>query len=321
MTLTQLEAFALVARLGSVKAAAQVLGVSEPAVSQALAALRSHLGDPLVVRAGTAMELTPAGQRVVAIARQIVTLAVEAEAAVRQAQGAPELLRVVATSTIVESVAPALLQAFSARHGPVEVSVGAASGDEMPALLMERLADVALGPRLTGDATLPIETAPLMRYWLVFVTSPSHPLARARAVPLYTLPDQTWLLDPTAADPGSEVARLLRRLRVPAANERVFASQAAALAAAEAGEGLSPAVAHVVARHVDRGGLVRLPVEGLPIELLWHVNTLGSDRRPQAATRLRRFMATPEAMQAMQRADGSVPASRFRPPVYVTIWS
>jgi hypothetical protein len=26
-------------------------------------------------------------------------------------------------------------------------------------------------------------------------------------------------------------------------------------------------------------------------------------------------------MQAMHRADGSVPVSRFRPPVYVTIWS
>src|SRR4029450_9198452 len=40
VTLTQLGAFVLVARLGSVKAAATALGVSEPAVSQALAALR-----------------------------------------------------------------------------------------------------------------------------------------------------------------------------------------------------------------------------------------------------------------------------------------
>ena len=56
MTLTQLEAFVLVARLGSVKAAAEALGVSEPAVSGALAALRQQLGDPLVARA-------PAGWR------------------------------------------------------------------------------------------------------------------------------------------------------------------------------------------------------------------------------------------------------------------
>ena len=45
MTLTQLSAFVLVARLGSVKAAAGALSVSEPAVSQALAALRRYLDE------------------------------------------------------------------------------------------------------------------------------------------------------------------------------------------------------------------------------------------------------------------------------------
>ena len=44
MTLTQLNAFVLVARLGSVTSAASALGVSESAVSQALTALRQHLG-------------------------------------------------------------------------------------------------------------------------------------------------------------------------------------------------------------------------------------------------------------------------------------
>ena len=45
MTLTQLNAFVLVARLGSVTAAANAQGVSESAVSQALSALRLHLGE------------------------------------------------------------------------------------------------------------------------------------------------------------------------------------------------------------------------------------------------------------------------------------
>ena len=65
VTLAQLKVFVLVSRLGSVRAAAAALGVSEPAVSQALAALRQHLDDPLIARSGTGMELTPAGRRVV----------------------------------------------------------------------------------------------------------------------------------------------------------------------------------------------------------------------------------------------------------------
>ncbi|MGZ4773000.1 MAG: helix-turn-helix domain-containing protein, partial [Ilumatobacteraceae bacterium] len=55
MTLAQLKVFVLVSRLGSVRAAAAAVGVSEPAVSQALAALRQHLADPLISRTGTGL--------------------------------------------------------------------------------------------------------------------------------------------------------------------------------------------------------------------------------------------------------------------------
>jgi DNA-binding transcriptional LysR family regulator len=50
----------MVARLGSVKDAAKMLNVSEPAVSQALTALRQHLGDQLIMRNGATMTLTTA---------------------------------------------------------------------------------------------------------------------------------------------------------------------------------------------------------------------------------------------------------------------
>jgi DNA-binding transcriptional LysR family regulator len=316
VTLTQLEAFVLVARLGSVKAAAQALGVSEPAVSGALAALRQHLGDPLVVRGPTGMTLTAGGQRVVGIASQMVNLAVEAEAAIRHAQGAPELLRVVATSTLAEFVAPSLLTAFTARVGAVEASVGLATAAEMGALVHERLADVALGPRLAG-----LESEPMMRYRVVVVAAPGHPLAARGRAPAGSVAGVDWLVDASGADPDSEVGGLLRRLHVPEGRVKVFPSQAAAWAAAADGDGVAPAVAHLVARDVDRGALVVLPLEGTPIDELWYVSTVSADRRSPAATRLRRFLATPDAMQAMHRADGSVPVSRFRPPVYVTIWS
>ena len=316
MTLTQLEAFVLVARLGSVKAAARVLGVSEPAVSGALAALRHHLGDHLVERTPGGMDLTPGGQRLVPIASQMVNLAVEAEDAIRRAQGAPELLRVVATSTVAEYVARPLLNAFTSRHGPVEATLGVTTAAEMPVLLTERLADVGLGPSLTD-----LEATPMMRYRLVVVAGKRHALTRAAHVGRQSLAGQDWLVDASGADPASEIGMLLNRLRVPDSRIRVFPSLGAAWAAAADGEGVAPGVAHLVASDVERGRLAVLPVAGTPLDVLWHVNTLGADRRSPMATRLRRFLDTPHAMQAMHRADGSVPVSRFRPPVYVTLWS
>ena len=74
MTLSQLRTFALVARLGSLRAAARELGISEPAVSAALAALRSDVGDPLVVRSGGGIALTAGGRALAEYAQEIVAL-------------------------------------------------------------------------------------------------------------------------------------------------------------------------------------------------------------------------------------------------------
>lgn len=318
MTLTQLEAFVLVARLGSVKAAAKVLGVSEPAVSGALAALRQHLGDHLIQRTPAGMELTPGGKRLVAIASQMVNLAVEAEAAIRDAQGAPELLRVVADSTVAEFVAPGLLNLFTDRTPSIEASVGLTTDAEMSALLLERLADVGLGPRLPN-----LTSEPMMRYRLIVVAGQGHRLAAAPAqpVPASTLRGHDWLVGPSGADPSSDTARILARFGIPEFRLRVFPSEKAAWVAAAEGQGLSPAVHHLVGPELSRGTLVPVPVEGTPVDLFWYVSTLSPDRRSPAATRLRRFLATPDAMLVMSRGDGGVPASRFRPPVYVTLWS
>ena len=321
MTLTQLKVFVLVARLGSVKGAATALGVSEPAVSQALTALRQSLGDQLLTRTPTGMELTSAGQRVLGIASQMVHLAGEADDAVRQSHGAPELLRVVATSTIGQAVIPALLQAFTARSGNVEVTLGIAATDEIAALLHERLADVAFGPLLPGAVAEGLTSTPLLRYRIGLVVAADHHLASASGLRPANLRDAVWLVDPEGRDPSADVGQFLDRLGVLPERIRVFPNQSAAWAAAADGAGIAPAVEHLLQRDVAATRLASLRVADFPLERLWYVNSLGGERRRPLVAKLHRFLSTPEAMHAMHRADGGVPSSRFRPPVYVTIWS
>jgi LysR family transcriptional regulator, low CO2-responsive transcriptional regulator len=320
VTLNQLKAFVLVVRLGSFRAAASALGVSEPAVSQALAALRQSLGDPLVTRTGPTLTLTAAGQRVVGLASQMVNLAVAAEDAVRVANGDADLLRVVASANVGDAVAPALLQAFARRTTNVEATLGIATTSEMQALLTERLADVALGPAMAGPGAPGVVSEPLLRYRLLVVAGHAHRVHQTGVRSLEALRHEEWLVDPTATDPESDIGRLLADIDVPESNVRVFRTQPAAWAAAAEGTGVAPAIEHLWLRdrHPD---VAPLAVPGTPIELLWHVSMLQGDRRPRVAGRLHRFLRTSDATQAMYRADGGVPASRFRPPVYVTLWS
>jgi DNA-binding transcriptional LysR family regulator len=315
MTLTQLNAFVLVARLGSVTSAANALGVSESAVSQALTALRQHLGDQLVSRGPSGMTLTAGGSRLLATASQIVVLGAEAHAAVRAAQGAPEQLRVVASPTFAEFVASPLTEAFRRRFaGPLEVSSGVAVTQEMGVLVGNRLADVAIGPGMPGDPGLPVVSEPIFRYRLVVVTAGQSRL-RGR-------PQQwRWLVDPSGTDPDSDTGQLLAALRIPEDKIGVFPNQTAAWAAAADGAGVAPAVEHLVSQQLRRGELSLADVPGAPVDGCWHVTSLERQHRSTVASALRRFLTTPEAMQLMRAPTAGVPPSRFRPPVYVTIWS
>ena len=315
MTLTQLNAFVLVARLGSVTAAASALGVSEPAVSQALTALRQHLGDQLVTRGPGGMTLTAGGSRLLATASQIVVLGAEAHAAVRAAQGAPEQLRVVATAAIGEFLLTPLTEAFTRRYaGSVEVSAGVAATREMGVLVANRLADVAIGSAEAADPALAVVTEPIFRYRLVVVAG-GH--ARQPGSP----GQWRWLVDPSGTDPGSDIGELLARLGIPDDRIGVFPNQTAAWAAAADGSGVAPAIEHLVSHQVRRGEVSLVDLPGFPVEEVWYVTMLERERRSTAASALRRFLSTPEAMQLMRSPAAGVPPSRFKPPVYVTIWS
>ena len=130
-----------------------------------------------------------------------------------------------------------------------------------------------------------------------------------------------WLLAGVGTDPGSDTGQLLAALGIPDSRIGVFPNQTAAWAAAADGAGVAPAVEHLVAQQLRRGELSAVDVPGSPMESCWHVTVLERQNRSNAASALRRFLSTPEAMHLMRSPATGVPPSRFRPPVYVTIWS
>ncbi|MER7368936.1 LysR family transcriptional regulator [Nonomuraea wenchangensis] len=302
MTLSQLGAFVFVARLGSVKAAARALGVSEPAVSQSLGQLRRHLGDPLLTRSGDRMVLTEGGRRLLGIASRMVALGAEAFDAVRP--GRPARLHVVMDAGLAEYVAGPLLCLFTQRK-PVDATSGVAATAEVPLLLSSRLADVALGAQAGGEGLV---SRPVLRCRLIVVGAPDGRRDH-------------WLVGPSGTDPASDTGRLLRLLHVPESQVRVYANQSAAWTAAAEGAGLAPATAHLVSSQLRRGTLVPVDTPATPLTSSWYATTLGPDARPSAAGTFLDFLTTPAATQTMRSPDDGIPRNRFRPPVHVSIWS
>ena len=92
MTPTQLRAFATVVRLGSVKAAAADIGVTEAAVSLHVGQLRKELGDQLFNRTASGLAFTPGGLRLASRAVEMLGLQDRTVLEVREA-GASRSIR------------------------------------------------------------------------------------------------------------------------------------------------------------------------------------------------------------------------------------
>lgn len=75
MRLEQLEYFVTTADTGAISAAAQKLGISQPAVSAAVRSLEEELGSPLLKRGNSGVSLTPLGRLTYKDARSILELA------------------------------------------------------------------------------------------------------------------------------------------------------------------------------------------------------------------------------------------------------
>jgi LysR family transcriptional regulator, low CO2-responsive transcriptional regulator len=322
MTLSQLRTFALVARLGSLHAAAVALGVSEPAVSAALASLRRDLGDPLFVRAPGGIALTPGGRALADHAQEIVGLADQARSEVAHAQTAAGRLRIAATAAFAEHAAGRLLDVFTKRVPGASVDVVVEAAADIGSLLLDRAYDVALGARPTADpGPARIEAVPFLRYQRIVVAAAAHPLSWLHGpIPPARLLLHQWFAGPTGVEEGTEEGRWLSSL---ASTPEILqlTSETGALAAVRAGEGLMLALDHIVRPELLAGSLVRLPVVGTPVSGLWWASTLGPRRATTAARTLQRFVTTAEATAAMLAPGGSRGLARRGSKVHVALWS
>jgi len=318
VTPTQLRAFAAVVRLGSVKAAAAELEVSESAVSLLVGQLRKELDDPLFARTSSGLAFTPGGLRLASRAAEILGLQDQTVREVSQAGHGRRLLRVAASSLFAEHAAPGLIELFTSRAKDLDIELSVRPGSQFAGLLVSREVDVALGE----VAMVPVDSVavkPFLSHEIVVVAAPGQPLADRQVRPSQ-LRDQTWLLGPSAVEPEGTVARMLRQIGVPEQRQRIFQSDAAAVEEAKRSDGIAIAVRFAVAAELTGGRLVRLDPGRLHTSGMWSAMTLPRPQLVPAADELVRFITTPRATQAMIRGSG-VNIGHFRPSVHVTLWS
>ena len=318
MTPTQLKAFACVVRLGSVKAAAEQLSVSEAAVSMHVGQLRRELEDQLFTRTASGLAFTPGGLRLASRAVEILGLQDRTVREVSQAGSGRRLLRMAASSMFAEHAAPGQIDLFAARADDLEVELSVHPASQFAALLAARTVDITIGPAAYG-APGPLLHKPFLNYDILAVAGPDHPMA-GRSLTTAQAREQTWLLGPSAAGDEGVVPEMLRTLGIPESRQRIFQSDAGALEETKRTRGVALAVRFAVAVDLAAGRLATVDGPGTRAQGRWVATTLPPDSQVPAAAELLRFITTPRATQAMVHGAGAKPG-RFRPSVHVTLWS
>lgn len=199
--LRELELVFAVAAQGSMAKAAAKLGVSQPAVSQSIAALEAELGVRLFDRSSRGVEPTSYGRALIGRGRaafdelrqglqELETLKNEGTGEVRI--GCPE--------TLAASVLPVAIETFSARWPNVLVHVETFTGTAAAAKLRDRSIDLVFvrgGPGLDDlETSEDFDVRQLFEDRLAVVVGRQSPWAARGDIALADLVEAPWILLP-----------------------------------------------------------------------------------------------------------------------------
>ena len=193
----RLRTFALVMDLGSISAAAGVLGYTQSAVSQQLAALEREVGAALIDRSQRPLRATRAGASLRPHVERVLAAMSTAEAAVGELRGSTSRVRLAAFPSALSSFVPAAVRDLRRAHADLVVEVLQLETYEAVEHLRRGDADLAVVHHMPGVAVP--ETAQLQRRRLLsddlhVVLPECHRLARREAVSIADLDGEPLIL-------------------------------------------------------------------------------------------------------------------------------
>jgi DNA-binding transcriptional LysR family regulator len=190
--LRQLEILQAIAETGSFTACGRKLNVSQSAISRQILLLEEELGEPLFLRVGRQVRMTPAAESLVQLGQRVFQDVRETVGSItdrtRELRGT---LRLSGGMTVCMYVFPSLLKQLRRAHPNLDVRLTVATAGRS-------LQEIRGGRVDAGLLTLPVEesdlvTVPVLREELMLITTPTHPLARRRRVAPQDLGKQPFI--------------------------------------------------------------------------------------------------------------------------------
>ncbi len=285
MTLEQLRIFLAVAERQHMTRAAEALHLTQPAVSAAIAALEDRHGLPLFHRIGRHIELTEAGQVLMAEAAAILRRVREAEQALDDLRGLQRgHLKLAASQTVGNYWLPPIMAAFRQQFPAITIALSIGNTEQVAAAIKDGSAELGIIEGMVADPAF--EERALPGDCLLLVAGMQHPWSRlvvdrhaedGPAQSLESLPgsdlpaalaevdwaEADWVVRESGSGTRQVMEAVLERLGLDRDKLRIaleLPSNEAVRLAVEAGAGLTVISDLVVAPGIAQGRLVAWPL-------------------------------------------------------------
>jgi DNA-binding transcriptional LysR family regulator len=259
--LRQLEIIRAIAETGSFTAAGHKLHVSQSAISRQILLLEDELKEPVFLRVGRRIRITPAGESLLQLSHRVFQDLKDTTAGITDSQESLRgTIRLLGGMTVCLYVFPSLLTELKRQHPDVDVKVMSASSVHCLQKLRAGVGDIAL-------LTLPVDqpdlvNVPALQEELLLVTAARHPLSRKRKVLPQDLVRQPFVL----FESGSNTRRTIDEFFMTARIEPQIVMETENVEIIKAmvrnGLGISIIPYQAAARDVSSGHLFCARIEG-----------------------------------------------------------
>lgn len=210
MTLAQLQTFSVVAELGSFTSASEQLGMTQSAVSHAVAALEKELQVSLLKRGRGSVVTTEVGKQVLSQAKEVLALTERIRQSAATAVGLETgRVRLGSFPSVSARLLPDLLRRFHQRYPGIEIVLLEGTDQEVREWIQTRTVDA-------GVVTLPtvkgLKTIELAQDEFLAVVSTQHRLANESQIDVCQLSDEPFIL--SKAGCGPFIKSLFRKANV-----------------------------------------------------------------------------------------------------------
>lgn len=191
MDINQLEVLIAVAREKSFSRAADVLGRTQPAVSQAIRRLEQEIGEKLFDRSSKDGTLTAAGELLVDYARQMMNLRHAAGTALREMRNLQSgKVTISANEHTVFYLLP-IIEEFRKQYPVIKIEVQRGVASRIPEQITAREVELGIISFKPNDSSL--RSVSVLNDELVLIVAPTHKLAGKTSVSIKDLGAETFI--------------------------------------------------------------------------------------------------------------------------------